>query len=186
MCSIRIQVEVNRRRPNQFLPRITEALAGLLVHINNRPLLEVEDEEGVRRVVHKRAEARLAVAQRFFSPLARGPGTQSDDAKRQVAGQFLQQPSLFRRKSIGLCGINVKTAEGVGLFVLERQADGGTKTALQSEPGPCHVSGLRGVILNAGSFPGSDGRSARAAPTLGVGPSNAEVCERLLLGSGQR
>src|SRR5208337_33811 len=129
MCSIRIQVEVNRRRPNQFLPRITKALAGLLVHINNRPLLEIEDEEGVRRVVHKRAKARLAVAQRFFSPLACGPGTQGDDAERQVARQFFQQPNLFRGKSVGLRGINVKTAEGVGMFVLEWQTEGGTKTA---------------------------------------------------------
>ena len=69
---LRIQVEGNPRRPNQFLPRITKALAGLPVHINNRPLLGVEDEEGVRRVVHKCAEACLALAQRFFGTLALG------------------------------------------------------------------------------------------------------------------
>src|SRR5208282_4063981 len=169
MCSIRIQVEVNRRRPNQFLPRITKALAGLLVHINNRPLLEVEDEEGVRRVVHKRAEARLAVAQRFFSPLARGPGTQGDDAEGQVASQFFKQPNLFRRKSVGLGGINAKTAEGVGVFILERQGDGRTKIAQYCTLPPGRQSRIRGEILTATSFPTPDGRSGGAPPPFRVG-----------------
>ena len=106
-----------------------------------------------------------------------GPGTQGDDAEGQVASQFLQQPNLFRCKSVGLGGINVKTAEGVGLFVLERQGDGGTKTVLQSALPPWRDSRIRCVILNAASFPAPDGRSAGAAPTLRVGPSDAEVCE---------
>ena len=99
---------------DQFLPGVTKTLAGRPFHIDNGPSLEIVYEQGVPCVVHECTKARLALVQRFLSLFACGPGTQGDDAERQVASQFLQQPNLFRRESVGLCGINGKTAEGVG------------------------------------------------------------------------
>ena len=60
-----------RRLTDQFLPSVTKALAGLPVHINNGLLLEIVDEEGVSRVVHKCAETCLALAQLLPRPRLR-------------------------------------------------------------------------------------------------------------------
>src|SRR5215469_11173715 len=68
--SIRIWVEGKCLVSDQLLPSVTKALACLPVHINNRPLLEVLDEEGIPRVIHKCAKARLALAQRLLGALA--------------------------------------------------------------------------------------------------------------------
>src|SRR5271165_2966145 len=171
---IRFQVEDARRLPDQFLSRVTYALASLPVHINNGPFIEIVDKEGVACVVHKRAEARLALAQRFHGTLACGPGTQGDDAERQVASQFLKKPNLFRCRSVGLRGINGEAAKRLVVFVLERQGDAGTITVLQSALPPGHNSRIRCEILSAASFPAPDGRSGGAASKLRVGPSEAD------------
>src|SRR5271166_87049 len=167
---IRFQVKGVRRLPDQFLSRVTHALAGLPVHINNGPFLEIVDKEGVAGVVHKRAEARLALALRFLGPFACGLGTQGDDAERQVASQFLKKPNLLQRESVGLRGKNSKTSEGMGLFVLERHSDAGTKTALQSALPPGRKSRIRCEILTATTFPAPDGHSGGAASKLRVRP----------------
>src|SRR5271165_830458 len=111
-----------------------------------------------------------------------GPRTQGDDAKCHVASQFFKKPSLFRRKSVGLRGINAKAAEGVGVFVLEGQGDAGTKTALPKALPPGGESKILCEILNAAAFPAPDGRSGEAAPTFRVGPGYAGGCEISLLG----
>src|SRR5271166_3146004 len=103
---IRFQVEGARRLPDQFLSRVTYALASLLVHINNGPFLQIVDKEGVACVVHKRAEPRLALAQRFLGTLAGSLGMQGDNAECQVASQFLKKPNFFRCESVGLRGTN--------------------------------------------------------------------------------
>src|SRR6516165_317556 len=70
LCFIGIRMEGEGRVADQFLPRVTKALAGRPVHINNGLLLEIVDKQGVPRVVHKCAKARLTLAQRFLGALA--------------------------------------------------------------------------------------------------------------------
>src|SRR5271165_6056781 len=82
--------------------------------------------------------------------------------------------------------MNGKTAEGVGVFVLERQGDAGTETALQKALPPGRKSRIGCEILNAAGFPAADGRSGVAAPTVRVGPGYAGGCEISLLGPAPR
>src|SRR5271165_3936760 len=184
--SIRIQVEGKRCLADQFLSSVTKTVTGGPIQINDGSMLEVQNEEGVACVVHKRAKARLALAQSVLGLFACRPGTQGDDAERHVGSQFLKKPNLFRRKSVGLRGMNGKTAEGSGLVVLERQGDAGTKTALQKALPPGGESRIGCEILYAAALPAPDGRSGEAAPTLRVGPGYAGGCEISLLGPGPR
>src|SRR5271165_7491932 len=82
--------------------------------------------------------------------------------------------------------MNGETAEGVVVFVLEGQGDAGTKIALQKALLPGHKSRSRCEILNAASFPAPDDRPGGAAPTVRIGPGNAEGREISLLGPGPR
>ena len=124
----KVRINIRYAQAEQFRTGITQQAAGLLVDVLK-----------TRRVIYQKGglvsvvQSETQQGDFLLCLFACGPGTQGDDAERQVARQFLKQPNLFRRKSVGLCGINVKTAEGVGMFVLERQGDGGTKTVLQSD-----------------------------------------------------
>ena len=59
---VETDVEIASMPADQFLPAVAEALAGLAVDVENGPIV-VKQKEGVRRVIHEGAEARLARAQ---------------------------------------------------------------------------------------------------------------------------
>ena len=137
-----LRVNIRYAHAEQFRTGITQNPAGLLVDVMKTPPV-IYQKGGFAYFVQGKTQQ----GDFLLCLFACGPGTQGDDAERQVGSQFLKQPNLFRRKSVGLCGINVKTAEGVGVFVLERQGDAGTKTALQSALPPGRESRIRCVIL---------------------------------------
>src|SRR5215469_2624502 len=79
-------MEGEGRVADQFLPRVTKALAGRAVHINNGLLIEIVDKQGVPCVVHKCAKARLTLAQRFLGALTlRDIDVCADYANRRAA-----------------------------------------------------------------------------------------------------
>src|SRR5271165_5609474 len=82
--------------------------------------------------------------------------------------------------------MNGKTAEGVGVFVLERQSDAGTETALQKALPPGRKPRIGCEILNAATLPAPNGRTGGAASTLRVSPSKADSCEVSYLGPAPR
>src|SRR5579864_811424 len=91
---IGIRVEGTRRLPDDFLAAVTKAFAGLAIHINNDPLLEIVDEEGVPRVVHKGPEAGFTLAKRFFGTLAlRDVVAGHQDCHRRTALISFERPA---------------------------------------------------------------------------------------------
>ena len=59
---VETNVEIASMPANQFFPAVAQTLAGLAVDVENGRIL-VKQKEGVRRVIHEGAEARLALAQ---------------------------------------------------------------------------------------------------------------------------
>src|SRR6516164_2340133 len=83
-CLVQAGIEVARMHPGHFLPAITQALARLVIDIDNGLVL-VEQEETIRCVVDNAAIARLARAH---------PGRQHahDQRSRQEGGDPLDVP----------------------------------------------------------------------------------------------
>ena len=102
-----LRVNIRNAHAEQFRTGITQNAAGLVVDVMKTPLV-VCQKGGFAYFVQGETEE----GDFLLCLLACGPGTQGDDAERQVGSQFLKQPNLFRRKSVGLGGINAETAEG--------------------------------------------------------------------------
>src|SRR5208337_2172129 len=181
--TLRREVGVNIRyaHAEQFLTGITQNPASLVTNVMKSPRVVYQPGRVADIVQGETQEGNLLL--RLF---AGGPRTQGDDAERQVPREFLKQPNLFRCKSVGLCAMNGEAAECVVVFVLERQGDAGTKTALQKALPPRGEPRIRCEILNAAAFSAADGLSGGAAPTVRVGPGYAGSCEIVRLGPGPR
>ena len=59
---VETNVEIASMFADQFFPAVTQAIAGLAVDVENGRFI-VKQKEGVSRVIHEGAEARLAIAQ---------------------------------------------------------------------------------------------------------------------------
>src|SRR4030095_2209450 len=64
-----LRAEVERTHGEQPLPRVTEELLGVSVRIDEGALLDVEDHDGIGRVLHERAVTLLALPQGLLRPL---------------------------------------------------------------------------------------------------------------------
>ena len=68
---VKIRVEKAPMLADQFFPAVAQVLAALTIDVEN-DRIDVQQEEAINRVVHERAEARLARAQLVLCPLALG------------------------------------------------------------------------------------------------------------------
>jgi hypothetical protein len=120
-----IRINIRHAQAEHFLTGIPQNAAAFLIDVVKTP--PVIDQKGSFAYF---VQGETEEGDFLLSPLACGPGTQGDDAERQVCSQFLEEPDFFRGKGVGLCGINAKTAEDLCVFVFERQDDARTIAAL--------------------------------------------------------
>jgi hypothetical protein len=78
-------VDVLDCHPHQFLARVPQRRAGLLVDVHDPPA-RIDHEQGVGGVLHQLPEARLAVAQGFLGQLALGDVLLDGDVVRRDPG----------------------------------------------------------------------------------------------------
>jgi hypothetical protein len=64
---VEADIEIASMFSDQFIPAVAETLAGLAVDVENGRVV-VEQKEGVSRLIHEGAEARLAGAQLMLRP----------------------------------------------------------------------------------------------------------------------